>query len=100
MIKISEDFYIRVDADTSTGEYTLMKEVIGKPNEQGESNITYKALAYTGSMKEALLAFRRRMIAEHLKGADMTLPEALRCIQKIDEDFRTLLEEVLPYDPA
>lgn len=95
MIELYNDYCIGVDDN----EWTLYKK-----RKNGENTKAYKSgekysytpLAYTGSLREALKSFRRRITADELKDASMSLTDALKRIEAIDSRFATFLGMNIP----
>ena len=95
MIELYNGYCIGVD----NAEWTLYKKKRNaedsKAYQKGEK-YSYTPLAYTGSLRQALKSFRRRLIADDLKDASTSLTEALERIEKIDAKFEKFIGMNVP----
>lgn len=95
MIELYNDYCIGVD----DAEWTLYRKrrntEDSKAYQKGEK-YSYTPLAYTGSLRNALKAFRRRIISDDLKDASISLTDALNRIEKIDDRFEKFIGMNIP----
>lgn len=95
MIELYNDYCIGVDDN----EWTLYKKRKNgedtKAYKRGEK-YSYTPLAYTGSLRQALKSFRRRITADELKDASMSLTDALKRIEAIDARMEKFIGMTIP----
>ena len=91
MIRLNDTYGIEVD-DLS---YTLVKISINKSGKHiGEES--KKPLGYYRTLVQALESFCRKTTSDELQKGDMTLTEALKRIQKTNEELRRTINAAVP----
>lgn len=93
MIKVTDDYIIQVDPYNYTVCLNKPKKTIDK--ETGKESITYPAVGYCGSLENALLLIRGRLIRDELENGEYSLLEVVETVQKITADFKSIIEAAM-----
>lgn len=93
MIKIDDDFYIKVD----DMNYTLLRDMHKKTVDKktGEETEVYKTLGYYSKIYGAISRLIRYKQAEKFESSDMSLEEALVFIKQTNDEFEEILNRVV-----
>lgn len=86
MIKVTEKYYIEVEADCCTVYERLWSE---KRQEH-----YYNSVCFTRDIWGALNAIKRHIYADKLRGYDMDIGEVLSLLKKLNDEFVAKLDEI------
>lgn len=82
MIKVTAKYYIKPDDN----QYTLTEK---KVNNEGKT--TYANLSYHTTLTKAVGACMRLVQADELAKTDMSLPEAIKVLNRLNREFSDML---------
>lgn len=88
MIKLINDFYIKVDRD----QYTLIQIKEGK-TKGGEPKETHIVYGYFGNLTACIKRCRQVMFAEEMEGLTLSLEEAIALLRELTERVEALIPE-------
>lgn len=90
MIKLENNWVIEVDPNC----YTLRKYVKTVTDKDGVERNVYTNDKYYGTLKQAILGYIRVSTAEVLADKEMSLTDALKCVDKRLEHIEQMLDEI------
>lgn len=82
MVKVTEKYYIKPDDN----QYTLTEK---KVNNKGET--VYQNLSYHTTLINAVRACMRLVQADELSKTDISLPEAIKVLDRLNKEFVDML---------
>ena len=88
MIRVNDDYYIRVDSDN----YTACRD---KHKTDKKGNALYNVVGYYSNLEGALRGIIKDMNARAFESGTHTLQEALEVIKSSNEVFTRMIREVL-----
>lgn len=97
MIRVTDDYIIQVDPYNYTVCLNKPKKAIDK--ETGKESITYPAVGYCGSLENALLLIRGRLIRDELENGEYSLLEAVETVRRITVDFQQIMADAMKGEP-
>lgn len=89
MVELVGDYFVEVDSYS----YTLKRRGQGVSKKTNEPIITETVIGYYPSLKLAIEGAKDHCIREFLARDKFTLIEAIRLIERIDEEFTKILNE-------
>ena len=89
MIELVGDYFIEVDSYN----YTLKRRSQGVSKKTNEPIITKTVIGYYGSLISAIKGAKDHCSREFLARDRFTLIEAIRLIERLDEEFTKILNE-------
>lgn len=82
MIKITEKYYIKCDDN----QYTVTEKKIN-----GKDETVYQNLSYHTTLTNAVRACMRLVQADELSKTDISLPEAIKVLDRLNREFSDML---------
>lgn len=90
MIRINDDYVVAVDEYN----YTLQKDLHSDATDKnGVTRHKYKTIGYYSSLYKAILGYKEVVGRECMSRDDMALGEACTRLERINEEFKKILEE-------